>query len=249
MPQATRKRAVSNHSSVWRWSIVLHGACLAITTGCASSKVCCPSSSFVANEITSRTTSGVSGLPPRKTVLPPDADLVNGVSEDEAVATALSNNPAFQATLTQLKAACGDQIQASLLMNPSFTTFIPVSVKQWEWIVYVPIEAFVLRPQRIAVAESESQRVAHQLVQNGLNLVRDVRVAHTDLSLAVEQWQLAREAVNIRDSVADLTQKRLDRGDISELEAMTARIDALNARANAAFMEQNIVVASADSPS
>ena len=87
--------------------------------------------------------------------------------------------------------------------------------------------------------------MADQLVQNGLALVRDVRVAYADLAVAYAQWQLGEEAVKIRQSIADLTRKRLERGDISELEEMTVRIDALTARATAAALEQNVVVASA----
>lgn len=182
-------------------------------------------------------------MAPGEFVLPPDLMFEDGLSEDEAIATALSNNSAFQATLAQLGMAEGDLIQAGLLTNPSFTTFFPVSVKQWEWTLYVPIEAFVLRPKRLAVAESQYESVAHQLVQNGLTLVRDVRVAYADLAVASAQWKLALEAVKIRQTIADLTEKRLTRGDISELEVMTARIDALNANANAAALEQNVVIA------
>ena len=42
-----------------------------------------------------------------------------------------------------------------------------------------------------------------------------------------------------------MTQKRLERGDISELEATTARIDALNAQAAAGVAAQNVPLASA----
>ena len=109
--------------------------------------------------------------------------------------------------------------------------------------MFLPLEAFVLRPHRLAIADSDYERVANELVQNGLTLVRDVRVAHADLALAIAQFQLAQEIINIRQGISDLTQKRLDRGDISELEAMTARVDVLNAEANAGLLEQNVVVA------
>ena len=137
-------------------------------------------------------------MAPGEFILPPDLTFEDGLSEDEAIATALSNNSAFQATLAQLGMAEGDLIQAGLLTNPSFTTFFPVSVKQWEWTLYVPIESFVLRPQRLKVARNQYENVAHQLVQNGLTLVRDVRVAYADLAVAIAQWKLSLEAVKIR---------------------------------------------------
>ncbi len=228
----------------WRWAFYWGVLVIVVSAGCRLPPAGCPSPR-VGTEISHRTGHAIIPSCPGGFVLPPHADLSDGVSEDEAIATALSNNAAFQATLTQLTAASGDRVQAGLLTNPSMSTFIPAGVKQWEWTLYVPLEAFVLRPHRVAVAESDYQRVANQLVQNGLALVRDVRVAHINLGLAVEQWQLAQEAVSIRDGIADLTRKQLQRGDISELEAMTARIDALNARANAAYLEQNIVIARA----
>jgi cobalt-zinc-cadmium efflux system outer membrane protein len=169
--------------------------------------------------------------------------LEDGVSEDEAIATALSNNAAFQATLAQLDIACGDVVQAGLLTNPNFQTFIPVGVKQWEWTLFVPIESFILRPHRLAATRAEYGRVANQLVQNGLTLVRDVRVAYADWVLADAQAQLGQEGANLRQGISNLTERRLQRGDIGELEAMTARIDALNAQANAALLEQNVVAA------
>ncbi len=170
-------------------------------------------------------------------------NLDDGVTDEEAIETALANNSAFQATLTQLGMAAGDLIQAGLLTNPNLLNFFPVGVKQWEWGLFAPLEAVVLRPRRLAQADSQYENIASQLVQNGLTLIRDVRVAHADLALAIAQWDLALEGVELRQSISDLTVKRLNRGDISELETMTAKIDALNAVANAALLEQNVVVA------
>ncbi|QDU98696.1 TolC family protein [Lignipirellula cremea] len=194
-------------------------------------------------ELTERTSHEVLCAPPCTFVLPPDVSLEDGVTEDEAVAVALSNNSTFQATLTQLGMAEGDLIQAGLLTNPSFTTFIPVGVKQWEWTLYLPIEAFVLRPQRLSLASNQYESMAQQLVQNGLTLVRDVRVAHADLAVALAQWELSQEAVKTRQNIADLTEKRLARGDISKLEEITAQVDALNSQATTALLEQSVVVA------
>jgi cobalt-zinc-cadmium efflux system outer membrane protein len=82
-------------------------------------------------------------------------------------------------------------------------------------------------------------------VQYGLDFVRNVRVAYTDLALATAQLQLSNESVELRQGIADLTQKRLERGEISELEANTAKIDAVNARALASTLSFNVPLASA----
>jgi cobalt-zinc-cadmium efflux system outer membrane protein len=220
------------------WLTVL----LLLVCGCAADRACCRHSS-ISDELVVRTSYQVTCSPPRTKVLPPDVNLDDGTSEDEAVAVALNNNSAFQATLTQLGIAQGDWIQAGLLTNPNILTFIPLSAKQWEWTLYAPIETFLLRPQRLSIAQRDYQRVANQLVQSGLTLVRDVRVAYTDLALAHEQWRLSLEGVRIREEISALTDQRLRRGDISELESLTARIDALNAKANAALLQQNVAIA------
>lgn len=197
----------------------------------------------VSGELLCRTEHDLACVSPCQFVLPPDVFLEDGVSEDEAIATALSNNSAFQAMLMQIGMSQGDVVQAGLLTNPQLTNFIGVSVKQWEWTLYLPLEAFLVRPQRLAAAKSDYQRVANTIVQNGLTVVRDVRVAHADLAEAIAQWQLGQETIEIRRQFAELTKRRLDRGEISELESMTADVDALNAQASAALLEQNVIVA------
>jgi len=113
-----------------------------------------------------------------------DSNQQQPLSVDTAIQTALTNNDAFQATLAQMGMADGDYLQSTLLTNPNFVTMIPLGVKQWEWTLFVPIEAFLLRPERMDLANSDRQRIANQLVQNGLTLVRDVTVAYTNLALA-----------------------------------------------------------------
>ncbi len=165
------------------------------------------------------------------------------LSLDSAIETALANNDGFQATLAQMGMADGDYVQSTLLANPNLITMFPVSVKQWEWAIFVPVEVFILRPERMDLAEKDRQRIANQLVQTGLTLVRDVTVAYTNLALATEQHQLSLENLKIRDELKDLTEKRLVDGDIAELEAIQTRVDALNAKANAVLFEQNIALA------
>lgn len=179
----------------------------------------------------------------RDIVLPAGLGEDQRLSLDDAILSALSNNDAFQATLAQMGMAEGDFLQSSLLTNPNFSTMIPVGVKQWEWTLFVPIEAFLLRPERMNLADNERERIANQLIQNGLSLVRDVQIGYTNLALAMEQHQLSLEALQIRQDLAGLTDKRLKDGDIAELEAIQSRVDALNAKANVALLDRNVTIA------
>lgn len=93
----------------------------------------------------------------------------------------------------------------------------------------MPIQAFWQRPRRVAAAQLNLEMISAGLVQSGLNLVRDTRLAHAELVMAQERARLDSEAVKMLSEIADLTAKRETAGDISELEARLVRIDAINA--------------------
>ncbi len=222
---------------------ILAATFVCLLSGCAA-RGPFHSRSVVPGELVSRTGTVVAYVrQPGEVVFPTGLESGQALSLDQAIESALANNDGFHATLSQMGMANGDFVQAGLLTNPSVTTMIPVGVKQWEWTLFVPIEAFLLRPERLALAEKSCEQIAHQLVQNGMSLVRDVQVAYTNLALATEQYILAQEALAIRNDVASLTEKRLADGDIAELEAIQARVDVLNSKANAALLEQNVVIA------
>ncbi len=76
-------------------------------------------------------------------------------------------------------------------------------------------------------------------------MARDARVAYVDLALAEEQARLAQEAIDIRDQVLTLTGQRLQEGDISQLESISARVDQLNATAAEGVRRQDVTIAEA----
>lgn len=172
--------------------------------------------------------------------------LEDGLTDEEAIAMALWNNRDFLSTLANLGIARGDLVQAGLLTNPQLNLlFPPMGTKQLEWTLYMPIEAIILRKHRVEIAERDFQRVCHELVQNGLNVARDARVAFADFQFASDRYQLALEGVEVRSGLAQLAQKRLDAGDIGELEAISTRLDTNRSRAEAAGLERAVKVAEA----
>ena len=175
--------------------------------------------------------------------VPPALNVEDGVSETEAVALALWNNAAFNETLTELGFSRADLIQAGLLTNPSFSVLFPLGPKQLEFTATFPLEALWLRPRRVAAARLQTERIAQTLVQHGLNLVRDVRVAYADLWLANERVRLSNAALDVRKRIAQLSEARLRAGDISELEAATARVDALRAEDDTARAGREAAIA------
>ncbi|OYW21456.1 MAG: hypothetical protein B7Z55_05775 [Planctomycetales bacterium 12-60-4] len=212
--------------------------------GCKAPIACCDPS-LVSRQLACRTSMSMETVSPCQTRIPATVLLEDGLSEDEAVLTALSNNSLFQATLAQLGVAGGDAVQATLLTNPQFLTYFPSGAKEGQYTLYAPIESYFLRPARVKVANREYRRVGEQLVQNGLNLSRDVRLAYADWALAKEQAELATEAQEIRSQISKLTNDRLKDGDISELETIAAKVDVLNANAALGVQQASINIAEA----
>ncbi|TWU04108.1 TolC family protein [Neorhodopirellula pilleata] len=212
--------------------------------GCKSPQPCCDPG-LPARELACRTGVTMQKTPPCQQVIPPGVVLEDGLSEDEAVLIALSNNSAFQATLAQLGMAHGDAVQANLLMNPQYLIYFPTGAKEGQYTLFAPIESYLLRPSRVKVANREYRRIGETLVQNGLDLARNVRIAYADLAVATQQAQLAQEALQIRGEVFDVTEKRLEDGDISELETITAKVDRLNAKAAAGVQDQTVAITEA----
>lgn len=166
----------------------------------------------------------------RSHFLPNGVSFKDGLEEDEAVLIALWNNAAFQELLVETKIAHADLIQAGMLPNPEFGYFFGVPGKAFRYAIEFPLEVLFTRPLRIRSAERETDRVSHRVTQGSLDLIRDVRQAFADVTLAEGRLRIADESVQLRSRLADLAQRRLEAGDISAQEAATAKLDALQAR-------------------
>ena len=165
---------------------------------------------------------------------PPDVSLTDGLTLEEAVATALWNNPAFEATLADLGLARADLVEAGLLRNPVLSLLFPVGPKQLEWTLQFAVDALWQRPRRVAAFTLNAQLVAERLVSQGLFFVADVRQAYVDAAAAEERVALASRNAELLKRIAEITEARLRAGDISELEASAARSD--SARMEAALL-------------
>ncbi len=176
--------------------------------------------------------------------LPDGVRLDDGVTEDEAVAIALWNNATLHADLTVLGLARADLLDAGLLRNPILNLVLPIGpYRQFESALNFPLEVFWQRRKRVEAATVEVNRVAQSLEQNALNLMRDVRLAYTDWTFAVERVRLAVEAVDWRQQTVKLINVRLRVGDIGEIEATAARLDQSLAMEQATRLRRDIVIA------
>lgn len=204
-----------------------------ITLLALSLTACTPQSmglNDVANDLEQRTGQHFAETGTDETAWPDNISLNDGLSDDELVSLALWNNPAFRATLADLGLSRADLVQAGMLPNPTLSMLMPFGAKPLEMTLIYPLEIFWLRPQRIETAKLDVEQTAHRLVQTGLDLIRDVRVAHAELTLAKERLKLAHSSVTLNQNIAELTHARLRAGDASELEVTNAQVDALQAQ-------------------
>lgn len=163
---------------------------------------------------------------PSELSLPEGVSLDDGITEDEAVAIALWNNPALQAELTAMGLARAEVIQAGQLSNPQLTMIFPFSARVLEAVANWPFEALWQRPKRVAAAKLELDRVEETLVSRALDLVRNVRLAYVDYASARLRAGLAEGMARERREIATIVNARFRAGDISELETSASVVDA-----------------------
>jgi outer membrane protein, heavy metal efflux system len=175
--------------------------------------------------------------------IPAGVQIDDGVSRDEAVAIALWNNAAFQVSVSQLGFARADLADAGVISNPVLSLLFPWGPKQLEATVRWPVEFLWERPRRIAAAKLSAGSAAQSLVQSGLDLVLTVRLAYTDLSVAIDRQSLAEEAAATLQRIDMLTQSRLAAGDIAELDARAARVDSVRSALDAERAVHDVTIA------
>ena len=171
--------------------------------------------------------------------LPPDVRLEDGLTIEEAVATALWNNPGFQVTLADLGFARAELIDARMLRNPILSFLFPLGPKQLEATLNWPIDALIHRPRRVAAATLDYQSIASRLVADALGLVTSVKRAYIATATAGRRAMLARETADVANRVRAIAEARFKSGDISDLESRATRAEGLIAEATARAAEHD----------
>lgn len=161
--------------------------------------------------------------------LPPSVNTSDGISEDEAVTIALWNNEQFQADLAAISFAAADVKEAGVIPNPLLQYLSPHGGIVAQAYIYFYLDQLWQRPHRVAAAKRDAAKVAENMVQRSLTLIRDVQVAYADLYLAKTRAIILAGNADVRIQMSELANSRLRNGDISELEAMTARVDSISA--------------------
>ncbi len=154
----------------------------------------------------------------------------DGLTEEEAVGIALWNNPQLQVVLADLGFARADLVEAGMFPNPVFSLLFPAGPKQLEFTLSYAIDVLWQRPKRVAASKLNTEKVAEDLVQYGLALIRDVYVSFADLHKAKEQVNVLKEEADLDSDIAEIASSRLEAGDISGLEETALRLAASRSR-------------------
>lgn len=162
--------------------------------------------------------------------LPPQVDISDGLTEEEAVSIALWNNPQLQADLANIAISQADVINAGVISNPLIRYLAPSGGLNVSGYINFAFDFLFQRQKRINAAQTDLQRVAQASLQRTYALVRDVQVAYTDLLLSRERLNILQQYAQVRKEMAQLANSRLRNGDISELEVVTFRADSASAQ-------------------
>ena len=92
-----------------------------------------------------------------------------------------------------------------MLPNPTLSMLFPAAGKPLEITGKCALEFLWLRPQRVHIAKLEYARTTARLVQSCLDLIRDVRVAFTDLTLADVQCQVLDKSADVADQIETMS--------------------------------------------
>ncbi|MAZ27350.1 MAG: hypothetical protein CL868_09770 [Cytophagaceae bacterium] len=165
--------------------------------------------------------------------IPSTVNLEDGLAEDEAISMALYNNAQFQADLIGLSLANADLVTAGQLPNPLLSIIFPTGTDPLKGTLNFAIDALWQRPSQVNAAHLESERTALTIVNKGLQLIRDTRIAYANTMVANEQLAIGEENILLRSKLAQIINKQYRAGEISQMEASLAISDSTLARQDA----------------
>ena len=175
----------------------------------------------------------------------PTVVLADGLDEDEAVAQALFTSPAFLADVATLRLAQADFDEATRVDNPRLSVLGPVGAITAAASLVGPILSLLQLSQRTEAASRKLEAVAESLVQSGLNVARDARLAHIQCGFAERRVAILRAQQKTAEGLARLTKERADVGDVSPGDALLLLSQAALASDAVGNAERDLVIARA----
>ena len=175
-----------------------------------------------------------------------DALLGSGLTRENAVAIALINNPALQATYQDLDISQADLVQAGLLKNPTLGGSIgfPLTAlgsTEFEFSLVQDIVDLITRGWRVDLATQQFKANTFRVAQQALATVNEVNRAFVAFQAEVEIRALAQQTVDGAEGAHLLAERQFTAGNISQLAL--ARQRAMYARFQLELTQAEVSVA------
>jgi outer membrane protein, heavy metal efflux system len=148
------------------------------------------------------------------------------LSEDDAVALALAQSPRYRADLTRLDSARADLDEARRPSNPQLTLLGAIGPVSAMATLLAPLESLWQLPLRSKVAARALESIAHSLLQSGLDLARDARLAHIARGLAEQRVSARAELAVLVTQLSELAGERVRVGEAASFEAAALHAEA-----------------------
>ena len=205
---------------------------------------CIPKSAFneeyISGKIQDRTGYVMNPVTGDTIFTPPGVLIEDGLTVDESVSLALLNNQQLKVDFSALGFARADLIEAGVIPNPVFSLLFPLGPKQLEFSLSYYAEVIWQRPAKVSAAKLNTEKVAESLVNNGLALIRDVKINFAELTKLEEQVQILNETSELSREIEIIAGFRKDANDISELEETAFRINSSQAKEAALVAGKNM---------
>ena len=179
--------------------------------------------------------------------IPSETVLDDGLTEPEAVGIALWNNARLQSDLATLGLARADLFAAGAFPNPVLDLLFPSGAVRMEATVSIPID-LLSRWSRVKASREDVHKVAANLVAVGLQLARDVRIAHAEHLLARDRLTFLNETSALRRDIADIGAAQFEVGRINQqiysqmlADGANAEVAALTAAHDLATKENRLL--------
>ncbi|MGE0791448.1 MAG: TolC family protein [Sandaracinaceae bacterium] len=217
--------------------------CVPLGLACALASCATPSRDrgWVSDELVRRVGHGLRARDADARAIDPGV----AIDEDEVVALALMGSEVFATDLARLRSATADFDEAARIDNPRISLQAPIGSIVAAVGLLAPLISIFQLPQRTEAAGRALESVAESLVQSGLDLVRDARLAHLDLVLAERRLAILRELAVTAGDLNGIADARAAAGDVSPADALIVQADASIAADQVAIAERDARAAGA----
>lgn len=148
----------------------------------------------------------------------------------QALDTAITNNPQFKATQAKLGIGQAEIVSAGARLNPALTSDNGIAEKTYRLGIEKTFELGGKRQKRVAVAEAQKEALVAEINIILLDLRTNVRRGYTDLYNAQQHQKAAQEIIQVTEHLLEIARKREEAGDIAAVDVLQTDIANLSAK-------------------